>query len=68
MQPPIDHAAAAQRESRFLIGIAVGLGCLLVLCLIVAGVATLLAGIWTLQGTLGPAEGSFVPAALALLC
>ena len=51
-----------------MIGIAVGLGCLLVLCLIVAGVATLLAGIWTLQGTLGPAEGSFVPAALALLC
>ena len=55
MQPPIDHAAAAKRESRLLIGVAAGLGCLLLFCWIVAGVATLLALTWTLQGQLGRA-------------
>ena len=67
MQPPIDHAAAAKRESRLLIGVAVGLGCLLLLCLIVAGVAALLALIWTLQGQLGPGGSSFAPSGLRLL-
>lgn len=67
MQPPIDHAAAAKRESGILIGVAAGLACLLVLCLIVAGVATLLALTWTLQDQLGPGGSSFVPAAMALV-
>jgi hypothetical protein len=67
MQPPFDHTAAARKESRLLIGIAAGLGCLLVLCLVIAGVAGLLAGLWTLQGTLGPGGGSLAPAAGALL-
>ena len=67
MQPQIDHAAAAKRASRLLIGVAAGLGCLLLLCLIIAGVAALLALTWTLQGDLGPGGSSFVPAALPLL-
>ena len=67
MQPPIDHAAAAKRESRLLIGVAAGLGCLLLLCLIIAGLAALLALFWTLQGQLGPGSNSFVPAAQLLL-
>ena len=67
MQPQIDHAAAAKRESRLLIGVAAGLGCLLLLCLIIAGVAALLALTWTLQGDLGPGGSSCVPAPLPLL-
>ena len=67
MQPPIDHTTASKRESRLLIGVAVGLGCLLLLCLIVACVATFLALIWTLQDQLGPGGSGFVPAELALL-
>ena len=50
-----------------MIGVAAGLGCLLLLCLIIAGVAALLALTWTLQGDLGPGGSSFVPAALPLL-
>ena len=67
MQPQIDHAAEAKRESRLLIGVAAGLGCLLLLCLVIAGVAALLALTWTLQGDLGPGGSSVVPAALPLL-
>ena len=50
-----------------MIGVAAGLGCLLLLCLIIAGVAALLALTWTLQGDLGPGGSSFVPAALPSL-
>lgn len=67
MQPPLDHAAAAKRETRLLIGVAAGLGCLLVLCLIVLGAAALLAYIWTLQGKLGPGGSSLLPQAAAFL-
>ncbi len=68
MQPQIDHAAAAKRESRFLIGAAAGLGCLLLLCLVIACVAALLALIWTLQGQLGPGgSSSLVPTGLQLV-
>ena len=67
MQPPIDHAAAAKRESRLLMGVAAGLGCLLLLCLIVAAVAGLMALTWTLQGNLGPGSSSLGPDALTLL-
>ena len=67
MQPQIDHAAAAKRESRLLIGVAAGLGCLLLLCLIIGGVAALLALTWTLQDQLGPGGSSLVPALMPLL-
>jgi len=67
MQPQIDHAAAAKRESRLLIGAAAGLGCLLLLCLVIASMAVLLALIWTLQGQLGPASSSLVPSGLQLV-
>lgn len=58
MQPPIDHASAAQRESRLLIGIAIGMGCLLLLCALLCLVTFGLALFWTLQGKLGPGEAS----------
>ena len=67
MQPPIDHAAAAKRESRLLMGVAAGLGCFLLLCLIVTAVAGLMALTWTLQGNLGPGGSGLGPEALALL-
>jgi hypothetical protein len=66
MQPPLDHATAAKRESRLLMGVAAGLGCLLLLCLVVIAVAALMAAIWTLQGRLGPGGDSAVPAGVAL--
>lgn len=58
MQPQIDHTTAAQRESRLLIGIAVGLGCLIVLCVLVCLATVFLALLWTLQGQLGPGDSS----------
>ena len=67
MQPRIDHTAAAKRESRLLIGVAAALGCLLLLCLVMASVAALLALIWTLQGQLGPGSSSFVPTGIQLI-
>jgi hypothetical protein len=67
MQPPIDHAAAAKRESRLLIGVAAGLGCLLLLCVIITAVAGFMALTWTLQGHLGPGGGSMLPDAPTLL-
>lgn len=66
MQQPIDHAAAAERESKLLIGIAGGLGCVLVLCLVIAVVVVILALIWTLQGQLGPGGAGPVIPALSL--
>lgn len=67
MQPPIDHAAAAKRESRLLIGVAAGLGCLLLLCALIAAIAGFMALTWTLQGHLGPGGGGLLPETLPLL-
>ncbi len=65
MQQPIDHSTAAQRENKLLIRVAAGLGCVLVLCCVVAALVVLLALYWTLQGQLGPGGGSHAPALLA---
>jgi hypothetical protein len=67
MQPPIDHAAVAKRESKLLISVAAGFGCLLLLCVIITAVAGFMALTWTLQGHLGPGGGSIFPDAPALL-
>ena len=64
-QQPIDHETAAERENKMLIGVAAGLGCVIVLCLAIAVVVTLLALYWTLLGQLGPGAGSAIPAWLA---
>ncbi len=48
-----------------LIGVAAGLGCVIVLCLVIAVVVTLLALYWTLLGQLGPGGDSAAPALLA---
>ncbi len=65
MQQPIDHKAAAERESKLLITLAGGLGCVLLLCLAITAVAVFLALIWTLQGQLGPGgASSLLPVAL----
>jgi hypothetical protein len=64
-QQPIDHATAAERENKLLIGVAAGLGCVIVLCLVIAVVVTLLALYWTLLGQLGPGGAGFAPALLA---
>lgn len=53
-QPPLDHSAAAQKEGKLLIGVASGLGCALVLCVLLSIAAIIAALIWTLQGQLGP--------------
>lgn len=65
MQQPIDHSTAAKKENKMLISVAAGLGCVLVLCLVIAVLVTLLALYWTLLGQLGPGGGSAVPALLA---
>lgn len=65
MQQPIDHATAAKRENKMLISVAAGLGCVLILCLVIGVLVTLLALYWTLLGQLGPGDGSAVPALLA---
>ncbi len=57
MQQPIDHSLAAKKESKLLISVAAGLGCVLVLCAVIAVVVVVLALIWTLQGQLGPGGG-----------
>lgn len=67
MQPPLDHAAAARRESKLLIGVAAGLGCLILACLVLLGAAALLAYVWTMQGQLGPGGSSLAPAGAVLL-
>ncbi len=66
MQQPIDHSTAAEKESKLLISVAAGLGCVLVLCVAISVLVVFLALIWTLQGQLGPGGGSAVPALLAL--
>ncbi len=48
-----------------LISVAAGLGCVLVLCLVIGVLVTLLALYWTLLGQLGPGGGSAAPALLA---
>jgi hypothetical protein len=65
MQQPIDHSTAAKQENKMLIGVAAGLGCVIVLCLVTAVVVTLLALYWTLLGQLGPGGDSAAPALLA---
>ena len=47
-----------ERESRLLISVAVGFGCLIILCLLGALVGGALALIWTLQDQLGPGRVS----------
>jgi hypothetical protein len=64
-QQPIDHATAAERENKLLIGVAAGLGCVIVLCLVIAVVVTLLALYWTLLGQLGPGGAGAAPVLLA---
>lgn len=66
MQQPIDHSSAVERESKLLIGVAAGLGCVLVLCLAMAVLVVFLALLWTLQGQLGPGGSSAAPALLSL--
>lgn len=66
MQPSLDHSVAAERESKLLIGVAAGLGCVLTLCLLIAVVVVILALFWTLQGQLGPGS-SALPATAALI-
>jgi hypothetical protein len=65
MQQPIDHSTAAKQENKMLISVAAGLGCVLVLCLVIGVLVTLLALYWTLLGQLGPGGGNAAPALLA---
>lgn len=53
-QPSLDHAAAAEKESKLLIGVAASLGCAIVACTVLSIAAVAAALIWTLQGQLGP--------------
>lgn len=53
-QPSLDHTAAAEKESKLLIGVAAGLGCALLLCTLLGVAAVVAALVWTLQGQLGP--------------
>ncbi len=64
-QQPIDHSTAAEQENKMLIGVAAGLGCVIVLCLVIAVVVTLLALYWTLLGQLGPGGSSAIAPLLA---
>jgi hypothetical protein len=64
MQPQPDPLTPAERESRLLITVAVGFGCLIILCLLAALVGGALALFWTLQGQLG---SGFVPLPAAVL-
>ncbi|MER2599045.1 MAG: hypothetical protein ABTQ73_05955 [Caldilineales bacterium] len=57
----IDHALAAKRENRLLLGVAAGLGCLLLVCAVGAALVFFLALYWTLQGQLGPAGSLLLP-------
>jgi hypothetical protein len=66
MQQPIDHTTAAERESKLLIGVAAGLGCVIVLCLVMAVLVVFLALLWTLQGQLGPGGSATVQVLLSL--
>jgi hypothetical protein len=61
MQQPIDQSTVAERENRLLLRVAAGLGCVLVLCLIIAVLVVFLALVWTLQGQLGPGGDSAAP-------
>lgn len=65
MQQPIDHSTATKKENKMLISVAAGLGCVLVLCLVIGVLVTLLALYSTLLGQLGPGGGHAVPALLA---
>lgn len=65
MQQPIDHSTVAERENKLLLRVAAGLGCVLVLCLIITVLVVFLALYWTLQGQLGPGGDSAAPLLLA---
>jgi hypothetical protein len=65
MQQPINHSTAAERENKLLLRVAAGLGCVLVLCLIITVLVVFLALLWTLQGQLGPGGSSAAPVLLA---
>lgn len=56
MSRSIDHTLAAERENKLLLGVAVGLGCVLLVCALGAVLVFFLALYWTLQGQLGPAS------------
>lgn len=60
MQRSTDHTLAAERENKLLLGVAAGLGCVLLLCALGALLMFFLALYWTLQGQLGPASSLFV--------
>ncbi|MFZ2489462.1 MAG: hypothetical protein WAZ19_15225 [Anaerolineae bacterium] len=60
MQRSTDHTLAAERENKLLLGVAAGLGCVLLLCALGAVLMFFLALYWTLQGQLGPASSLFV--------
>jgi len=57
----------AQRENRLLLTVAAVMGCLILVCLVIALLAGGLALIWTLEGTLGPGGSSSLPALSAAL-
>jgi hypothetical protein len=59
MQPQTDSRAAAERESRLLIGVSVSLGCFMVICILLAVLVVGVALLWTLEGQLGP--GGLLP-------
>ncbi|MEA3337091.1 MAG: hypothetical protein U9R25_14370 [Chloroflexota bacterium] len=58
MQPTIDHRAAAEQENKVLLITAGGLGCFLLLCIILSALIVLAALVWTLEGNLGPSGNS----------
>lgn len=60
MQRSTDHTLAAERENKLLLGVAAGLGCVLLLCALGALLMFFLALYWTLQGQLGPASSLLV--------
>lgn len=62
---PTSYRSQAERENRLLIGIAAGVGCLLIACLLIALLIGGLAIIWTLQGQLGPGSSLLLPGPLA---
>jgi hypothetical protein len=54
MTTPSPLDAARERETRVLFGVAGGLGCLLVVCIVTTLIAVGLALLWTAQDSLGP--------------
>lgn len=65
MSLPYRGQPLAEQESKLLLAVALGMGCLLVLCLAASLAAVGLAILWTLEGKLGP--GTQVPPARLFL-